>query len=72
MFKLKTNKNLSDILSGISNTIESLLFLMESNSKRVVKNRQLVLSLNEDTERLLSENKKVGDVADQLSKLIKG
>ena len=64
MFKLKTNKNLSDILSGISNTIESLLFLMESNSKRVVKNRQLVLSLNEDTERLLSENKKVGDVAD--------
>ena len=72
MFKLKTNKNLSDILSGISNTIESLLFLMESNSKRVVKNRQLVLSLNEDTERLLSENKKVGDVADQLSKLIDG
>ena len=72
MFKLKTNKNLNDILSGISNTIESLIFLMESNSKRVVKNRQLVLSLNEDTERLLSENKKVGDVADQLSKLIKG
>lgn len=72
MFKLKTNKNPNDILSGISNTIESLIFLMESNSKRVVKNRQLVLSLNEDTERLLSENKKVGDVADQLSKLING
>ena len=72
MFKLKTNKNLSDILSGISNTIESLLFLMESNSKRVVKNRQLVLSLNEDTERLLSENEKAGDVADRLSKLIDG
>ena len=72
MFKLKTNKNHNDILSGISNTIESLIFLMESNSKRVVKNRQLVLSLNEDTERLLSENKKVGDVADQLSKLING
>ena len=72
MFKLKTNKNLSDILSGISNTIESLLFLMESNSKRVVKNRQLVLSLNEDTERLLSENEKAGDVADRLSKLING
>ena len=72
MFKLKTNKNLNDILSGISNTIESLLFLMESNSKRVVKNRQLVLSLNEDTERLLSENEKAGDVADRLSKLING
>ncbi len=72
MFKFKTNKTLNDILSGISNTIESLLFLMESNSKRVVKNRQLVLSLNEDTERLLSENEKAGEVVDRLSKLING
>ena len=72
MFKIKINKTLSDILSGFSNTVESLLFLMESNSKRVVKNRQLVLSLNEDTERLLSENEKAGEVADRLSKLING
>ena len=72
MLKFKTNKTLNDILSGFSNTIESLLFLMESNSKKVVENRQLVLSLNEDTERLLSENEKAGEVADRLSKLING
>ena len=72
MFKFKTNKTLNDILSGFSNTIESLLFLIESNSKQVVENRQRVLALNEDTERLLSENDKAGDVADRLSKLING
>ena len=72
MFKLKTNKNLNDILSGFTNTIESLLFLMERNSKMIVENRQRVLSLNEDTERLLSENEKAGEVADRLSKLING
>ena len=72
MFKFITNKTLNDILSGFSNTIESLLFLMESNSKQVVENRQRVLALNEDTERLLSENAKAGDVADRLSKLING
>ena len=72
MFKFKTNKTLNDILSGYSNTIESLLFLIESNSKQVVENRQRVLALNEDTERLLSENDKAGDVADRLSKLING
>ena len=72
MFKFKTNKTLNDILSGFSNTIESLLFLVESNSKQVVENRQRVLALNEDTERLLSENDKAGDVADRLSKLING
>ena len=72
MFKFKTNKNLNDILSGFSNTIESLVFLMESNSKKVVENRQLVLSLNEDTERLLSENEKADEVAIRLSTLING
>ena len=72
MFKFKTNKTLNDTLSGFSNTLESLIFLMESNSKKVVENRQLVLSLNEDTERLLSENEKAGEVATRLSKLING
>ena len=72
MFKSKTNKTLNDILSGFSNTIESLLFLIESNSKQVVENRQRVLALNEDTERLLSENAKADDVAARLSKLING
>ena len=72
MFKFITNKTLNDILSGLSNTNESLLVLMESNSKQVVENRQRVLALNEDTERLLSENAKAGDVADRLSKLING
>ena len=57
MFKFKTNKTLNDILSGFSNTVE---------------NRQLVLSLNEDTERLLSENEKAGEVAERLSNLING
>lgn len=72
MFKFKSNKTLSDILSGFSDTVESLVFLMERNSEKVVENRQRVLSLNEDTERLLSENKKAGEVADRLSKLING
>ena len=72
MFKIKSNKTLSDILSGFSNTVESLLFLMERNSKMVDENRQRVLSLNEDTERLLSENEKAGEVAERLSKLING
>lgn len=72
MFKFKTNKTLSDILSGFSDTVESLVFLMERNSEKIVENRQRVLSLNEDTERLLSENKKAGEVADRLSKLING
>ena len=72
MFKSKTNKTLNDILSGVSNTIESLLFLIESNSKLVVENRQKVLALNEDTERLLFENDIAGDVADRLSKLNNG
>ena len=72
MFKIKSNKTLSDILSGVSNTVESLLFLMERNSKMIVENRQRVLSLNEDTERLFSENEKAGEVVDRLSKLING
>ena len=72
MFKIKSNKTLSDILSGVSNTVESLLFLIERNSKMIVENRQRVLSLNEDTERLFSENEKAGEVVDRLSKLING
>ena len=72
MFKIKSNKTLSDILSGLSNTVESLLFLMERNSKMIVENRQRVLSLNEETERLWSENEKAGEVVDRLSKLING
>ena len=72
MFKFKTNKTLNDTLSGFSNTLESLIFLMESNSKKVVENRQRVLFLNEDTERLLFENAKAGEAADRLSKLING
>ena len=72
MFKFKTNKTLNDILSGVSNTTESLLFLIESNSKQVVENRQRVLALNEDTERLLFENAIADDVVVRLSKLSNG